>query len=505
MERKNKYGTDFGDGLEPEKENNEYHTLKKNNKKKWFLIIVGIIVIGLMVYGTASRFMAPNWEDFADEKNLTPEVYTERVLGAYQKRMAEYRESQTQTPNVTGTGVRYVIADRLCLRQEPNMNQKPLGEIVFNSQVVVQDTSNHDWYRISNPVKGLQERREKKKFNYYDAGGNLIVEADVSLTDKGDIYVAARYLRESKDRSNNQLPSNPKQPFCYGLQFYNKEIASMLAEEIWDKMGPMLQGMGYDGVKITASGSGSDKETEEKITKHILDGMQTSTACYKRMMNEKQDGHVFAMQTFKNDGEAHDYSGYIVARKDAGINTLEDLKKKKLTIFTGKDGSSSSYILQMRALERLGIKQENMNIKSGLYHLQLLTALAEGIPMDFSDPKHIHAAEGGDVADIAFVGDFVMQSSSFDEFATNKKFGLRVYNNQAELSAARKNIVILPIKMERIPEQPILLSEKLYNNMEFRDMFRRVLVNFYDKKSEKYGVVEATVDVYQNLPSELAK
>lgn len=54
--------------------------------------------------------------------------------------------------------------------------------------------------------------------------------------------------------------------------------------------------------------------------------------------------------------------------------------------------------------------------------------------------------------------------------------------------------------MERIPEQPLLLSKKLYDDTAFRNEFRQVLMDFYDAQSEKYGIAEATPDVYKNMP-----
>lgn len=463
---------------------------------KWGIVILLVLVLGAVYFFFGKDYMALH-KDF----NPTPKEYTDQVLGAYQKRMADYRAMQSGKTIATGTGERYVIADRLCLRRDASTNLKPMGELVAGAKVQVLDSSNSEWYRIANPVAGLQERQQGKTYQYYNGAGELIIESDKPLRDMPDVYVASRYLgTQAPAMGSSSLPENPQHPFVFGLQFYNDQIAKMLAVDVWQKMGSELQSRGYDGVKFVNTGSGTDKNagTEQKITKHEVDGMQTSPACYSRIMKGKEDGVAFAMQTFKNDGEAHDYSGYIIVNKDSDIKSLSDLKGKN--IFTGKDGSMSSYTLQMRALEKLGLKKEDLHLYSGLYHYQLFTAVAEQTPMDFSDPKNIHAADNGVKADAAFVGDFVLQSSLFEDFATNKKFGLKVYQNAAELNTARNSVYILPIAMERIPEQPLLLSKKLYDDTAFRNEFRQVLMDFYDAQSEKYGIAEATPDVYKNMP-----
>lgn len=469
--------------------------------KKWWKTVVKGVIILTVILVAGYLFWGKDYWALHEKFDPTPKEYTDQVLGAYQKRMADYRAMQSGKTVATGTGERYVIADRLCLRRDASTNLKPMGELVAGAKVQVLDSSNSEWYRIANPVAGLQERQQSKTYQYYNGAGELIIESDKPLRNMPDVYVASRYLgTQAPELASSSLPENPQHPFVFGLQFYNDQIAKMLAVDVWQKMGSELQSRGYDGVKFVSTGSGTDKNagTEQKITKHEVDGMQTSPACYSRIMNGKEDGVAFAMQTFKNDGEAHDYSGYIIVNKDSNIKSLSDLKGKN--IFTGKDGSMSSYTLQMRALEKLGLKKEDLHLYSGLYHYQLFTAVAEQTPMDFSDPKNIHAADNGVKADAAFVGDFVLQSSLFEDFATNKKFGLRVYQNAAELNTARNSVYILPIAMERIPEQPLLLSKKLYDDTAFRNEFRQVLMDFYDAQSEKYGIAEATPDVYKNMP-----
>ena len=41
--------------------------------------------------------------------------------------MADYRAMQSGKTVATGTGERYVIADRLCLRRDASTNLKPMG------------------------------------------------------------------------------------------------------------------------------------------------------------------------------------------------------------------------------------------------------------------------------------------------------------------------------------------------------------------------------------------
>ena len=48
----------------------------------------------------------------------------------------------------------------------------------------------------------------------------------------------------------------------------------------------------------------------------------------------------------------------------------------------------------------------------------------------------------------------------------------------------------------------MILSNELYADNSFRNKFREVLKAFYDSKSEKYGIAEATEDVYKNMPEE---
>ena len=459
------------------------------------IFFAGILVAVIICAGIFFHTRTP-WPGF--DKSMTPEIYTEQVLGAYHKRVDEYRAMQKKNISAQGDGVRYVIADRLCLRPTASMDQKPLGEITFQSNVVVQDASNPEWYKIANPSQGLEEREDKGKYSYYDADGKLIIESSISIKGASDIFVSSQYLSDEKPSLDTTPPENPQHPFKFGLEFYNPELASMLASEVWGKMSDTLIAQGYDGIVFVPTGSGSDKSTEDRISNQELDGMGTSTDCFTRMLRGGKDGQAFAMQTFKNDAETHSYTGYIIANKDANIKSLRDLKGK--TIFTGRDGSMSSYKLQLNALKKAGIEKEDLHLVSGLYHYQIFTAVAEQIPMNFDDPKHITASEKGTKADAAFVGNFIMQSATFDEFNSNKKFGLKTYANEAELLADRKKVVILPIKIDNIPEQPLLLSKKLYDNTAFRDEFRRVLTEFFAEKSEKYGVAEATTDLYKNIP-----
>lgn len=461
--------------------------------KRELCIIIGLIMVAAIAYIF--------YQQRSGEFDISPQEYTDKVIGAYQKRMADYRAKQNENVVQVQSDTGYVVADRLNLRASPGTNQKPLGEIVNNAQLKIESTSNKEWIKISNPSAGLQERKEGKKFNYYDNAGKLVIEADSSIKNVSNIYVAAKYVSASKS-SATAIPKNPSKPFVYALQFYTDQTARMLEQEIWKNMEAELRAKGYDGVKVVRNTSGEKKsdETEKHISKGDFDGMQTSPACYQRLIKGNENGKVFAMQTFKSDGEVHDYGAYIIVPKGSNIKSVKDLKGK--TVLCGKEGSMSSYILQMRALKKYGITKDDLKLEQGLFHYQMLTALESRAKLDFSDPDHITVSDNGVIADAAFVGDFVMQSATFDDFARNKNFGLKTYANAGELQDARNNVWILPIELEKIPEQPMILSNELYADNSFRNKFREVLKAFYDSKSEKYGIAEATEDVYKNMPEE---
>ena len=448
------------------------HNTDTRTRNKIILGVIGIIILCIVGY-----YLLPH------EKGPTAAEYTKQIRDDYVLRMDKYKKMH-EADNIKGSGNRFVTADRLNLRQSPSLEQKPLGEILLNAQVNVIETADPEWYKIEIPLKTYQMQKQGNSVTYKNAAGVTVVESSKPLS-SGTFYVAARYLQD-KPVSVGAIPNNPQKPFVYGLLFYNDQLAQLLSTSIWTQMADNLKALGYDGIKVVRQGL-KDEKAKQELADGRLDALETSPEYLYQSNKNGEIMDAYAKLSYKNNAESHDYTGFIIVNKDSGINSIKDLKGK--TIFTGKETSASSYLLQLDALKEKGFNVNDFHLKTGMSHHQLLRLIADKVPVD------------GVIADAAFVGDFIMTSAGASEFDYITQFGLDRFKNNAELESARDKIWILPIDIAKIPSNPHVLRPVLYKNESFRNELRSVVSKVYADHNQLYGITDANNDEYKNMGS----
>ena len=403
---------------------------------------------------------------------------------AQNKYVIQELEQVGSKPKVTGESV--VNAASLNIRTGPGVEFEPIGTATLNTAVEVVDTSNPLWYKVKINVSNLTAKKEDYSTVYSDQNGDrFIIGSDyVNIIDKlntsEELYVSSKYLVQNSTLVESTVPADPKNPFVYGLLFYDGSTAKILEEKIWNTMKEALIEKGYDGIEVTYV----NRDTYKKdVENGKFDAVESAPGNFASI-NKNPDKPVLTVfaKTVDETTQKDHYSGIIIVNKNSGINDFEDLKGKK--IVTGDTDSESGFKYQnyyLKTQEDINIEEE-AQLKRDYSHQEILFLVASG------------------KFDIGFVGDFVMTDPFHELDYAAEAVGVKVQDEQ-ELKRLRDNIYQLPYRatMETIPNNPHAVTSELAKDQGFVDLLKKVVTDVYLNNKEGFDLTNANNEEYEFL------
>lgn len=415
------------------------------------------------------------------QNNLTT---TQNELVKMQVKLIEL-ESSMNRPKVTGKQI--VNASELYVRTGSGIEHAPVGIALYNAPIEVVDSTNA-WYKVKVNLEGLTVTEEEgliiysdkkgEKFKFYSNQKDLFEQ----LNSAGELYVHGNFITQTEDveLAKTTVPENPKNPFVYGLTFYDAPTKDIMEKKIWATLETDLRNKGFDGIKVTYI----DRETfTEDMEKEMYDAVENAPGDLVKVNKQDEEPTliVFGKTLDESTRNAH-YRGIVIVNKDSGINDFDDLVGRKIA--TGKEYSESGFKYQnyyLKNAEGIDIQEEATLIQD-YSHQEILFVVATG------------------KLDAGFVGDFVLTDPYHELSSGASQVGLDL-TSQAQLEELRKNVTTIPYdgSLNPIPNNPHSLRADLAADKTFIEKLHKVVEGIYLENKEGFDLTSATNDEYEFL------
>lgn len=392
---------------------------------------------------------------------------------------------QAMSADRMGLGLKRVKAFALNIRQNQGTDLQPVGVLFQNALVEVVDTSNPIWYKVKLSMDGLNPvKKYKYTVKYANSEGQTVANIQKQFLKDGNLengpyyYLHSSYLSERTIKVD-KAPSNPSNPFVYGLLFFDDNIKKVLEGQIWSNMKDELFAKGYDGIKVVPA---YRKTFIDDVNAGKYDAVESSPGDFISANKNGTFMKAFAKTVNKVDNSTS-YSGIIIVNRNSGINSFEDLRGK--TIYARSEYSESGYRYQKYFLKKfydIDI-EEDANVETGFGHQEVLLRVAKG------------------EADAGFCGDFVMTTTPLYQFQWYTKKAGVVLETEEQLERMRDSVKWLRMDdaMPEIPNNPHSIKKELYNDRQFVDKLRKTMIKTYNEYKEEFGLTTAITAEYEQL------
>ena len=292
--------------------------------------------------------------------------------------------------------------------------------------------SSSTWLKVRFKTEGLTIKEEEGLITYSDANGERFKiyanqkEKFDQLNGAGELFVHGRFITQTVDSvvADTEVPENPKNPFIYGLTFFDNQTKEIMESKIWNALKSDLIEKGFDGIQVVSVNRETFAEDIQNNKYHAVENAPGDLV----LANENPDKPLLTAfaKTVDETTRNSFYQGIVIVNKNSGINGFDDLTGRKIA--TGKEYSESGFKYQnyyLKTEEEIDIKEEATLVQD-YSHQEILFVVASG------------------KLDAGFVGDFVMTDPYHElQFAANQ-VGIEL-NSEEELKAIRENVKVSTI------------------------------------------------------------
>lgn len=451
-------------------------------KKQSIVMILTVLCLSLVINGCSpankpedNKIVSDLQVSVLNAKNEIVKLQADNI--EIMEKVNSLMENKNKKP-----GDNTVTAGLLNIRQSPNTDNEPIGQIALNSIVNIVDTSDPMWYKAVISLSDMNAKEINDKLTKFTGtNGNIIIDKKYLTKDNklnmSYVYLRGRYIDAIGDKETTVLPQNPTKPFVYGLIFYDEHIADLLAKKIWSSLKDDLIKHNYDGIQVVSLKR--DKYIED-VKKGKYDAVESAPTDFAFANKDEKYLEAFGKTVNKKDNSTS-YAGIVIVRKGSGITSFSDLKSKK--IYSCSANSGSGYKYQKYFLN----KAYNIDIDKDC-----------AVIPEFQHNEVMLRVAKGEV-DVGFCGDFVITDDPYKFESYAKKMNLKITNKE-ELNKIKENILVLPIDdQNKIPNNPHAIKAELYSDEYFVEGLYNCVKDAYDNHREDFGLTKATSEEYEVL------
>ncbi len=448
-------------------------------KKNFIILILVLALIGSLVY------IFINKED--NKKSESQETVSTSIEESSKREESDdEEEAKSMTDEIMNENMRRVMATKLNIRKEPGLDNEPIGTAGMNTVVKLINKESEDWALVEVELSNLNRRDEEGTAIFSNSEGEDLyfiksenLDAEGNFVSGNQYYMNTQYLTQD-DKYEYTDMSNAKNPFNYGLLFYDENVAKVMETEIWNNMKDELKDKGYDGVKVVPC---ARDKIEDMVASGELDAVECAPSDFVNMNSEEKQMEAFG-KTMNKVTEKSTYSGIIIANKDSGVDRIEDIVGKKIvTCMPYSDSGNQIQKYYLKNNKDIDIvKESGDNLEENTrYHHDVFFKVALG------------------QADVGFCGDFIL-TDPYTRFEKSAKTFNVPMNSKEDLDKLKSNVQYFELKgINEIPNNPHALRAELYEDKKFRNSLKDVVEDTYNTYREDFGLVDAYSEEYDFL------